>query len=448
MFIPEKFRYKTACVLGLGASGVACANLLRDRGFEVLVSDSGKGAAPARAARSLRKGIAFETGGHSAKVLQAGFIVKSPGIDPRIAIFRLAARKGIPVFSEVETALALGRAPRVWAVTGTNGKTTTTALLAAVAREAGLRCHAAGNIGPPVSSAAAAARPGDLMVLEVSSYQLEDSSAFAPEVSVHLNITPDHMDHHGSMRSYMAAKLKASRAQTRSDVCVYNADDARLKRLLRSVRAKKLGFSLADRRQEAFFDGSRIRFRLGRKVLAAAPPALLGKHNIQNAMAAGLGDLSHGIALAAVQRAFRKFKGIAHRLESVAVKSARTFINDSKATNVDSTQVALRALEPLNQNILLILGGLHKGVPYRGLLPLLRKRVRLIFAIGKAAPLIRRELGPAVRRAGTLRRAVQWSYRLSRPGEIILLSPACASFDQFRNFEHRGEAFKALVRGL
>ena len=288
------------------------------------------------------------------------------------------------------------------------------------------------------------------MVLEVSSYQLEDSSAFAPEVSVHLNITPDHMDHHGSMRSYMAAKLKASREQTRGDVCVYNADDARLKRLLRGVRAKKLGFSIHDRRREAFFDGARIRFRLGRKTLAAAPPALLGGHNLQNAMAAGLAALSRGLPLAAVQRAFRKFKGIEHRLERVAVKSARTFINDSKATNVDSTKVALQALEPLNQNILLILGGLHKGVPYRGLLPLLRKRVRLIFAIGKAAPLIRRELGPfaAVRRAGTLRRAVQWSYRLSRAGEIILLSPACASFDQFRNFEHRGEAFKALVRAL
>ncbi|MDQ7773180.1 MAG: UDP-N-acetylmuramoyl-L-alanine--D-glutamate ligase [Elusimicrobiales bacterium] len=455
MFRPAGFKGKKALVIGAGRSGLAAARLLAKKGFRALLSDS----APMRALkprlRDLPASVEAEAGGHSDKILECGFAVKSPGLPARAPVFKKLKAAGIPVFSEIEVALAFSKAGKVLAVTGTNGKTTTTELLGllmkAAAKRRGARAFVCGNLGVPAALMAPKAGPKDALVMELSSYQLEDSTALSPDAACVLNITPDHLDHHGSLSSYVAAKAKVFSGQRAGAACVFNYEDAVCRRLARRCPSRVLFFSSRRRGGglSAWAEDGRLAFRTGAAAFTVAPPRLPGRHNLENAMCAGLMALSCGARPADLRAVFAAFRGVEHRIETARVLRGVTYINDSKATNVDSTATALRALAG-KKNIWLILGGLDKGVPYAPLRPLIKSSVKKMLTIGKAAPLIEKQLRGAApaERAGTLERALKNAAAAAEHGDIVLLSPACASFDQFRDFEHRGAEFKRLAGRL
>ncbi len=449
MFRKEKFKGAKACVLGLGKSGRAAAALLAAHGFEVLISEE----SPRAHAVSLPAGVEAETGGHSARVFDCEFWIKSPGIFPHHPLLLEAKKRKIPVFSELETALAfIPKGVRVFAVTGTNGKTTTTALLGAVltehaAREnKGRRVHICGNIGSPVSLCADQVKKGDDLVIEVSSYQLEDSTYFRPHYACILNVTPDHLDHHGGMKGYVKAKAKVFRNQRENDVLVVNGADTVCAQLVKKAKSDVLAFSTQPKhllKTDVFFDGDELIFSEGHQI---RPPHLKGIHNVENAMAAALMALAAGVSADTIQAVFDRFEAMEHRIEQFAYHHGVTYVNDSKATNLDSTITALKSFEK-NHNIWLILGGRDKGASYEVLIPYLKDYCKCVLTIGEAMDKIEKELHGALplTRCQTLEKAVQTAMEGARSGDIVLLSPACSSFDQFKDFEHRGKVFKQLV---
>ncbi len=450
MFHPENFTRKKACVLGIGKSGQAVAALLRAEGFEVLISE--ERTAPYADKLQLPPGIEMETGGHSSRVFEYDFWVKSPGIFPQSAILQEGRKRGMPIFSELEVALAfLPKNCRIFAVTGTNGKTTTTALLGEILKAhatqvAGNRqVHVCGNIGFPVSRCARNVKPGDDLVIEVSSYQLEDSTYFHPAYACLLNVTPDHLDHHGGMKNYIKAKGKILKYQNSKDVLVLNGADIVCAELAEKAKSRVLAFSTQPKhvlKTDVFFDGDELIFSEGHQI---RPPHLKGIHNVENAMAAALMALAAGVPAATVQKVFDSFKGMEHRIEQFAYHNGVIYVNDSKATNLDSTITALKSFDKC-QNIWLILGGRDKGSSYEVLLPYLKDYCKRVLSIGEAMDKIDRELpGFTVTRCDTLENAVDLSMKNAVRGDIVLLSPACASFDQFKDYEERGRIFKRLV---
>ena len=450
----KAFQKKKAGVLGLGKSGLACAKLLAAKGFDVLASDT-------RPAKELREKlprlpakVSWEGGRHSDRLLKCAFVVKSPGLAPSLPIFAKLKAAGVPVYSELEVGLALSKAREVVAVTGTNGKTTTTQLAYELFKKAlprGRKAHVCGNVGSPVTEVAPKAASRDVIVVEASSYQLEDSRSFQPASAALLNVTADHLDHHGGMEAYIAAKARVFEDQGPDDACVFNADDPIAMKLSRRCPSKRLYFGAKGPHIHAWVEAGKLRVRLpgSKKELAFVPPDLPGEHNLQNAMAAVLLALSRGLKPAPIQAALRAFKGVEHRIEDVGTIGGLRCVNDSKATNVDSTMVALKALEsPQTQDkILLILGGLHKGSPYTPLRPLVERSVKGILTIGSAARKIEEDLGglKPIFPCSDLATAVDTAFRVASKGDILLLSPACASFDQFQDFEDRGRRFKELV---
>ncbi len=451
MFKQEKFKGKKACVLGLGRSGRAVAALLAQHGFEVLISE--EAAISHASAFHLPTGIQVEAGGHSARVFECGFWIKSPGIFPRSPILLEAKKRGIPVFSELEVALSfIPKQVRLFAVTGTNGKTTTTALLGEILKEdaaqenKGRRVHICGNIGSPVSLCVPEVRKGDDLVIEVSSYQLEDSTYFRPQYACILNITPDHLDHHGGMKGYIQAKTRIFKGQRAGDILVVNGADAVCAQLVEKAKSEVLAFSTHPKhllKTDVFFDGDELIFSEGQQI---RPPQLKGIHNVENAMAAALMALSAGVKETVIQTVFDRFKAMEHRIEQFAYHRGVIYVNDSKATNLDSTITALKSFEK-NQNLWLILGGRDKGASYEVLIPYLKEYCKCVLTIGEAMGKIERELHGAVSLipCGTLEKAVQQAMQGAVRGDIVLLSPACSSFDQFKDFEHRGRIFKQLV---
>ncbi|MFA5160787.1 MAG: UDP-N-acetylmuramoyl-L-alanine--D-glutamate ligase [Elusimicrobiales bacterium] len=449
-FSRSVFAGKPGCVLGCGKSGLACAKLLAEQGFGVFASERRPLSAFA-SPPELPAGAEAEFGGHSDKMLCCAFAVKSPGLTPDAEALQRLRSVSIPVFSEMEIALALLPRCEVFAVTGTNGKTTVTALLGAILEEEaklrGNRAHTAGNIGIPLSEM----RPeqGDFLALEVSSYQLEDSAWFSPQAACITNITPDHMEHHGGMVNYISAKGKVFRQQQKDAVCVFNALDRHCVKLSGECPSEKLFFASgrAEAAVNGFLEKGLLRFDVNGKTCKIAPPKLPGIHNMENALTAGLMALGRGVAAASVEKAFAAFKAVEHRLEDCGQAGGVRCINDSKATNVDSALVALKALASGEKNIWLVLGGLGKGAPYAPLMPQIKRSVKTILAIGADAPKIAAELeGSApILNCGTVDSAVASCLELAKPGDILLFSPACASFDQFRDFEHRGQYFKELV---
>lgn len=475
-----------------------CANLLVSKGFTVCLSEKKNRQEISDSIAGLDSRVVLETGGHSQKALSCGFAVKSPGIPPESAIFsrlnagtlRIAtgtgdqpvgwtAPAGIPVFSEMEIALSFMPRIRLFAVTGTNGKTTTTELLGEILRESARdtgpdrggqrprvhQVHVSGNTGIAVSSIAGMVCPGDDVVLEVSSYQLQDSTYFHPNTACLLNITPDHLDHHGGMSNYIEAKTKIFSRQHQDDICVFNALDERCLELSERCPSRALFFrgrgsgSGGDSlHRRPFAQGGtcqagasvkvgKIVFDLENIKETMRPPNLPGEHNVENAMAAGLMALGSGISAGCVRSAFEKFKGVEHRLEEVAVVKGVRCINDSKATNVDSVMIALKTYAGEGRRIWLIMGGLDKQSPYTPLSPLLRKCVISILTIGQAAGKIKNELGDVVPviHCQTIEKAVHTTISRASDGDILLLSPACASFDQFRDFRERGKVFKRTL---
>lgn len=451
MFKPEKFTGKKACVLGLGRSGRQAAALLIRRGFDVLVSE--EHLLPDVPALGLPPQAEVETGGHSEKVFACGFVVKSPGILPNSPVLKEARRRKIPIFSELEVALAfVPKGVTVLAVSGTNGKTTTTALLGEILKEycARLaprkRVFVAGNIGAPVSACADELRKGDFLALEVSSYQLEDSTFFRPKVACLLNITPDHLEHHGGMDGYIKAKARLFKNQRSNDFAVLNGGDEHCAALAGGLKASLSAFSAKPShtlKTDVFFDGDEIIFSAGYHL---KPPKLKGIHNVENAMAAALCALAVDVPAPIIQTVFDRFEAMEHRIEPFAYHRGVVYVNDSKATNLDSTVIALKSFDK-TPHIWLILGGRDKGASYEILLPYLKAYCKEVFSVGECMDKIERELKGEfpVTRCGTLERAVEEAFAKAKKGDIVLLSPACASFDQFKDFEERGRVFKKLV---
>lgn len=449
MFHPEKMNGKKVCVLGLGRSGREVAKLLARRGFSVLISEEQQ---PAHVP-TFPAGIEVETNGHTQRVFECGFIVKSPGISPHHPVLAEAQARKIPVFSELET--AIGFMPKgviIAAISGTNGKTTTTSLLGEMLKEYCTqrapehKVFVTGNIGQPVSAVADEIRSGDFLVIEVSSYQLEDSSYFRPHVGCLLNITPDHLEHHGGMENYVKAKAKLFKNQRSNDWAIVNGGDMYCVNMVPQLRAKLSAFSAKPQhalKTDVFFDGDEIIFSAGYHLL---PPKLKGIHNIENAMAAALCALVLKVPAEDIQTVFSRFEPIEHRIEPCAYHRGVIYVNDSKATNLDSTIIALQSFEKA-KHIWLILGGRDKGASYAALNNEVEARCKEVLTIGESMDKIRQELKTSVKQVPclTLEKAVNYAFAHAKKGDIVLLSPACSSFDQFKDYEERGRIFKQLV---
>ncbi|KAA0254546.1 UDP-N-acetylmuramoyl-L-alanine--D-glutamate ligase [Acidobacteria bacterium ACD] len=441
-----------AAVLGLARSGRATIEALLSRGVAVSASDT-KGEGEIEPVPP-REGLVLALGGHpDAHLDGVQLVVVSPGV-PMTAPFLDGARaRGIPVVSEVELASRL-LPGLVVGITGTNGKSTTTALAAALLCDAGLSAVACGNFGTPWISYAAAGGetvPSRVWVVELSSYQLEGTRRFAPDVAVHLNLTPDHLDRYRSLDDYGAAKARIFENQREAQVAVLNADDPLVARVF--TRARRLEFSRKGPREAgAWTEGDLFVAALPGKPAQAlgtrADLSLPGAHNVENALAALAATLPLGVTPASVKRTFGSFRGLPHRTQLVRTLAGVSWYDDSKGTNVDAT---LKSVEGFGDGrVLLILGGKDKGDDFRRLLPLVARKARKVLAIGAAGDAIVHALSADVDTVwvGTLERAVEEAHAIAREGDAVLLSPACASFDQFRNFEHRGEVFASLVAAL
>jgi UDP-N-acetylmuramoylalanine--D-glutamate ligase len=377
-------------------------------------------------------------------------VVKSPGVPREAPVIAAALERGIDVVGEME--IAWRAIPnRFVAVTGTNGKTTVVEWLGHVYRTAGEPVAVAGNVGTPLSALAGEVDPGATVVCETSSFQLEDSVAFAPECAVFLNLAPDHLDRHADLGTYLEAKLRIFSNQGNDDVAVYNAADPALAGVDLGGCARRVAFCRgAGPECEVALAGETI-FYDGEPLLAVTELGILGEHNAANAMAVAAAALSMGIDREAVGEGLRSFAGVPHRLEQVAEIGGVRFVNDSKATNVASAMVGLRAFEG---GVHAILGGSEKGEPYGPLLDPVRERCVACYLTGASAGRLAEELAPAIEsgvalhRCTDLEQAVRSAAAAARPGETVLLSPACASFDVFENFEARGERFREIVGAL
>jgi UDP-N-acetylmuramoylalanine--D-glutamate ligase len=433
-------------VLGLGRSGIAAANLAVKLGAEVLASDNRTLKELKGFPKKLNRSARLETGGHSPALLESDLVIKSPGVPPRLPILGKIKKKKIPVWSELELALRASKPGYLAAITGTNGKTTTTTLVGEVFMKARGETFVAGNIGSPLADCAPSVGKGSRVVLEVSSYQLEDSPTMHPQVSAILNITPDHLEHHGTMAAYASAKARIFENQTKKDICVLNHDDAYCRKLAAKCPARVVYFSrLKALKKGVWYEHGTIYGRIGSKSFAISPKLRIpGNHNVENALAAAAVCAAAGIKPPVIEKALSAFKGVEHRIEFTAEINGVRYINDSKGTNVDSTRVAL---DSFPGPVWLILGGRDKGSPYAPLKPLVREKVKGLLLIGEAAGRIDKELrGTApVFRCGTIKAALAKARSSASEGDTVLLSPACASFDQFEDYEHRGRYFKECV---
>jgi UDP-N-acetylmuramoylalanine--D-glutamate ligase len=444
---------KTVSVVGLARSGVAAARLVHRVGGRVLASDAAERGALVADARALeREGCQLWTGGHPDEAFAgADLVVVSPGVPLTLpALVRVRAR-GVPIVGELELAWRAMEADVV-AITGTNGKTTTTALTGELLRAQARPVLVGGNIGTPLSEHALDFPADGLAVAEVSSFQLESTALFRPRVAAVLNITPDHLDRHGTFDRYVEAKARILANQTDADCAVLNADDAGAASLAGRARGRVLWTSRLRRDLPGVFvDDGGIAARLDGRVepiCALADIALRGRHNVDNVLVAAACALWTGMAPAAIRRGIAAFRAVAHRIERVREADGVTYYNDSKGTNVDST---IKALESFTEPIVLIAGGKGKGQDFSPLVDAARGRVRHAVLIGAdrgqlRAPLAR--AGAAIEEAPSMEQAVRAARHAARPGDVVLLSPACASFDMFQNFEHRGDVFKAAVMRL
>jgi UDP-N-acetylmuramoylalanine--D-glutamate ligase len=439
-------------VVGLARSGAAIASVLAGRGETVFGVDSGS---PEEAAGLEASGVEVSLGVDGTRQLdRARTVVKSPGVPQDAPVVRAAREQGIEVTGELELAWRL--IPNAFcAVTGTNGKTTTTELIGHLYRTAGRPVAVAGNVGTPLSTFVGAIDPDATIVCEASSFQLEDTEYFGPECAVYINLAPDHLDRHGTLEAYLDAKLRIFANQGNDDVAVYNGDTPELRgrdlggcaRLVRFCPAE--GEAADPDCELSLSDG--VIFAADEPLIRADELQLLGSHNIENAMAAAAAALASGLPRDAVAEGLRSFPGVRHRLERVRERGGVLWVNDSKATNVASALAGLRAFDG---GVRLIAGGRAKQESFEPLAPVVADRCVACYLIGEAAERMTAELAPAseagveISDLGTLERAVEAAAAEAKPGEVVLLSPACASFDAFKNFEERGDRFRELVEAL
>ncbi len=430
----ESFKGRRVTIFGAGKTGQAVARKLVGLGADVFVTEerSTLDVDVMRALRSLD--VRLELGGHTAGATEdADLIIVSPGVHADLPVLNDARKRGVPIQSEIELAYRFIEKPII-AVTGTNGKTTTTTLIGEMLRAGRKRVAVAGNIGDPLIDVDDTAL--DLVVAEISSYQLECIDRFKPWISVLLNIQPDHLERHHTMEEYTRQKARVFMNQGNDDFIVYNMDDPAVTAVVKCAQARLIGFS-----------------KESSEIITLAPEQIRipGKHNLENALAAAQVAYLCGIGKEVVAQVLRDFPGVEHRIEYVTQKRGVRFFNDSKGTNPDSTRVAIETFA--GSGIVLILGGKEKGVPLEPLARLVKERVKAAVLIGEAAP----KFEAALRKAAfnkfhnlgfSLEEAVKQAFALAESGDVVLFSPACASFDMFSNYEERGKAFKAICLNL
>ena len=447
---------KKVLVVGAGKSGAAAARFLAARGAVVALNDS----KPLidwsdEALRLKADGVGLLAGEAPSWLLdQVELVVLSPGVPTKSIPVRYAERAGAEVIGEVELAFRFLKG-RVVGITGTNGKTTTTALIGELLKNAGLPVQVGGNIGTPLVSLAEASRDDGWTVVELSSYQLETIREFHTSVAVALNVMPDHMDRYDNLMEYAAAKHRIFLNQTEADAAILNADDPLVSSWSEGLRAHVVFFSTERELDEGLFlRGRELVSRVGsaeRVLVTRDEMQLKGVHNVQNVLAALAAGLACGADPESMRETVRGFAPVEHRLEGVGEVSGVAFYNDSKATNVDAAVKAVEALADEPGQLVLILGGRGKNAPYAPLAPLVKRKARALVLLGEDAERIERELGPhapTVARVADISEAVRRAHELAEPGDIVLLAPACASFDMFQSFEHRGRVFKEEVRKM
>jgi UDP-N-acetylmuramoylalanine--D-glutamate ligase len=442
-------------VIGAARSGIASARFLAQRGATVALNDRKLLTEwPAEALALKTEGVGHVAGEPPSWLLdQIDLVVVSPGVPTKAIPIRYADRRGAEVIGEIELASRFLRG-RIVAITGTNGKTTTTTLIGKMLEDAGMNVQVGGNIGKALISMIESSSDDGWNVVEVSSFQLETIVDFHPTVAAVLNVTPNHMDRYESLMDYAAAKHNIFRNQTPGDVAILNADDDIVSSWANGLRAHVTQFSVKKELEDGLFLRGRdllSRTKDGERVLATRDEMQLrGTHNVENVLAAMAAGLACGAPPESLRETVRGFRPVEHRLEEVAEINGVRFFNDSKATSVDATMKALEAFANDEGKVVLILGGRGKQAPYAPLLPLVRERVRWMILIGEDAPVIEKELNGAApfEAAGDMGDAVARAFAAAKPGDVVLLAPACASFDMFESFEERGRVFKEEVGNL
>ncbi len=451
----ESYQGKTVLVVGAGRSGLAAVDLLLARGARVILTDKKK---PEEFNHSLQPlfertdhsgNLALELGGHqSGSFAECDFVVVSPGVPLALPDFQICRKAGIPIMGEIELAYRHLKG-KIIGITGSNGKTTTTTLVLELLSGAGLRGFAAGNIGKPLISFVSDSAPEDIYAVELSSFQLEAVDRFRPFIGTILNLSADHLDRYRDFEDYIAAKRRIFMNQERTDFAVLNADDARTASMHADVQAKPVLFSRREIPDYGtFIRGSRLVFRNGEYETDLFPLnaiLLKGTHNVENVLAACAMAILAGASPESLEETIRGFKGVEHRIEQVSSLDGVDYFNDSKATNIDA---AIKSIEAFAGNILLIAGGRDKGGDFTALKSLVRQKVKYLVLIGEAVAKIRVALAgdTEIDEAGSMQEAVSICRRVAEPGDIVLLAPACSSFDMFRDYEERGRVFKDAVR--
>jgi UDP-N-acetylmuramoylalanine--D-glutamate ligase len=440
---------KRIAVIGSGESGTGAALLAKAKGYDVFVSDNGTLKEKYKKELVL-EGIAFEEGGHSTdKILTANAVIKSPGVPEKADIIKKVREAGIPVIDEIEFAWNERGRGKVIAITGTNGKTTTTLLTYHLLKSAGFRVALAGNVGESFARKVLSG-PHDWYVLEISSFQLDGTFKFHPEVGILLNITPDHLDRYEyKMENYIHSKFRLTANMNDKDFFIYYSDDPVVGSEVRKrkIRATPLAVSFSDARGAAYASGSLMTFNVKGKefTLDQAETTLKGKHNLINTMSAVTAALLAGVVESDIRESLRNFRNAPHRLEPVATLNGVDFVNDSKATNVDSVVYALGSFD---RPLVWIAGGLDKGNDYNLIKDLVKQRVKALVCLGKDNAKLRSSFSGTLKNifeTNKVEEAVDLALKSSDPGDVVLLSPACASFDLFKNYEDRGEQFKKAV---
>jgi UDP-N-acetylmuramoylalanine--D-glutamate ligase len=438
-------------VVGMGKSGAAAAGFLAGRGAVVTVTDRVSEPDALDEIHLLEeRGIRFELGGHQPESFtRADMIVVSPGVPHTMSLIREAEAGGVPVMGELELASRFIQSPII-AVTGTNGKTTTTTLLGHLLSGAGYRVVVGGNIGTPLTSLADAAEGADVAVVEVSSFQLDTIDTFRPDISILLNITPDHLDRYDDLSAYADSKGRILKNQRGVDVAVLNGNDPEIRRISSGAVVRKSFVHAASGETGGVFQEDRLLLQGGAYNGAALDLSCLhqpGRHNRENAAAAALAALAFGAGLEAVQTALGTFRGLPHRIAPVATKGGVRFFNDSKATNIDAVA---KALEAFSDPVVLIMGGRNKGCRFGGLAEIVKAHAKALLVIGESAPEIMDDLGKVVpsRVCNDMKDAVSQAADLASPGDVVLLSPGCASFDMFESYADRGDAFCRAVTAI
>ncbi|MGI5822534.1 MAG: UDP-N-acetylmuramoyl-L-alanine--D-glutamate ligase [Dethiobacteria bacterium] len=451
---------KKILVVGLAKSGRAAIRLLLQAGaFSIIANDARDAALLQQEIKDFLADPRVEivTGGHPENLLTGvSLLVKSPGINPQLPLLRKARRAGIPIYSEIEIAFRFSPVPLI-AITGTNGKTTTTTLTGEMLTRPGTKVYVSGNIGFPLAEAVRQATPTDTIVAELSSFQLADTRYFRAQIAAILNLTPDHLDYHQTMVQYIAAKKKILCNQQKTDWAVLNWDDPLVRKLAPFAGGKILPFSRKEKLNPGLYLQGGCLYLQGlqagsrpQKICEAAEVRIPGQHNLENALAAAAIAWAAGVDMPAIVQALKNFSGVPHRLEKVVTVRGVTFINDSKGTNPDA---AIQALRAVHGPKVLIAGGMHKGGDLQPFMQAVAGgQVKKMILLGEAAPLLttlaRKEGFLQLETVPDLKTAVTRAFQIAFPGDTVLLSPGCASWDMFNNFEERGEVFKAAVLSL